>query len=102
MVLLKAHYILISFILYLIGVVGIIINRTNLIVMLMSLEIMLLAINISFITYSIFLDDLVGQIFAFFILTVAAAESAIGLAIIVVYFRVKSSISVETISLIKN
>lgn len=102
MILLKVHYILISSILYLIGVVGIIINRTNLIVMLMSLEIMLLAINISFITYSIFLDDLVGQLFAFFILTVAAAESAIGLAIIVVYFRVKSSISVETISLIKN
>jgi NADH-quinone oxidoreductase subunit K len=102
MILLKVHYILISSILYLIGVVGIIINRTNLIVMLMSLEIMLLAINISFITYSIFLDDLVGQLFAFFILTVAAAESAIGLAIIVVYFRVKSSISVESISLIKN
>lgn len=102
MILLKVHYILISSILYLIGVVGIIINRTNLIVMLMSVEIMLLAINISFITYSIFLDDLVGQIFAFFILTVAAAESAIGLAIIVVYFRVKSNISVETISLIKN
>lgn len=102
MILAKGNFLLISSVLFLIGVLGIIINRTNLIIMLMSIEIMLLAINISFITYSIFLDDLLGQIFAFFILTVAAAESAIGLAIIVVYFRVKSTISVESISLIKN
>ena len=84
------------------GVLGIIINRTNLIIMLMSIEIMLLAVNISFITCSMFLDDIIGQIFSFFVLTVAAAESAIGLAIIVVYFRVKSTISVESISLMKN
>lgn len=102
MLLFKSNFLIISFILFLIGLLGIVINRTNLIIMLMSIEIMLLGVNFSFIVYSTFMDDLVGLIFVFFILTVAAAESAIGLAIIVVYYRVKSTIVVESISLIKN
>ncbi len=102
MLLIKSNFLTISIILFLVGFIGIVVNRRNLIIMLMSIEIMLLGVNLSFITYSTFLDDLVGLIFVFFILTVAAAESAIGLAIIVVYFRVKSTITVESISLIKN
>jgi NADH-quinone oxidoreductase subunit K len=102
MLLIKSNFLTISIILFLVGFIGIVVNRKNLIIMLMSIEIMLLGVNLSFITYSTFLDDLVGLVFVFFILTVAAAESAIGLAIIVVYFRVKSTITVESISLIKN
>jgi len=76
-------------------------NRRNIIIILMSIELMLLAVNLNFIIYSVFLDDLLGQIFALFVLTVAAAESAIGLAILVVYFRVRGSIAMGTINLMQ-
>nr|YP_009577943.1 NADH dehydrogenase subunit 4L [Guillardia theta]QBJ06318.1 NADH dehydrogenase subunit 4L [Guillardia theta] len=87
--------------LFLIGVCGIMLNRKNIIIMLMSVELMLLAIDFNFIVFSVFLDDIVGQIFAFFILTVAAAESAIGLAILVIYYRIRGSVSIEYINLLK-
>ena len=77
-------------------------NRKNIILMLMSIELMLLAVNFNFIIFSVFLDDIVGQIFALFILTVAAAESAIGLAILVVYYRIRGTVSIEYINLLKN
>ena len=77
-------------------------NRKNIILMLMSIELMLLAVNLNFIIFSVFLDDIVGQVFALFILTVAAAESAIGLAILVVYYRIRGTVSIEYINLLKN
>ncbi len=85
-------------ILFTIGVFGIFLNRKNVIVILMSIELMLLAVNINFIAFSTHLHDLIGQIFAFFVLTVAAAEAAIGLAILVVYFRNRGTIAVEDIN----
>lgn len=88
--------------LFFIGLFGIIVNRANLIIMLMSVEIMLLGINVSFLFYSVLLDDLVGLIFVFFILTVAAAESAIGLAITVAFYRAHSSIEVGDLQLLRN
>jgi NADH-quinone oxidoreductase subunit K len=88
--------------LFLLGIWGLVLNRKNIIVMLMSIELMLLAINLNLATYSIYLDDLVGQVFALFVLTVAAAESAIGLAILVAYFRVKGTIAVETVRVLKS
>lgn len=89
----------VSLMLFLLGIFGIMLNRRNLIVILMSIELMLLAVNLNFIIYSVFLDDLMGQVFALFVLTVAAAESAIGLAILVVYFRVRGTIEIESINL---
>jgi NADH-quinone oxidoreductase subunit K len=83
------------------GVFGIFLNRKNVIVILMSIELILLAININFVAFSAYLGDLAGQIFAMFVLTVAAAEAAIGLAILVVYFRNRGSIEVEDINLMK-
>jgi NADH-quinone oxidoreductase subunit K len=77
-------------------------NRKNIILMLMSIELMLLAVNLNFIIFSVFLDDIMGQIFALFVLTVAAAESAIGLAILVVYYRIRGTVSIEYINLLKN
>ncbi len=88
-------------ILFGIGMCGIFLNRKNIIIMLMSIELMLLAINSNFIILSVYLDDIIGQIFALFILTVAAAESAIGLAILVVYYRVRGTIYVGNIHLMK-
>ena len=92
------HYLTLGAIIFTIGVVGIFLNRKNIIVILMSIELILLAVNINLVSFSIFLNDLTGQIFALFILTVAAAEAAIGLAIIVVYYRNKGSIRVEEIN----
>lgn len=89
----------VAMMLFFIGLTGIILARRNIIVVLMSVELILLAVNLNFIVFSVFLDDLMGQIFALFILTVAAAESAIGLAILVVYFRVRGTISMDTINL---
>lgn len=94
-------YLSVAMILFLIGMGGIFLNRKNIIIMLMSVELMLLAINLNFILFSVYLDDILGQIFALFVLTVAAAESAIGLAILVVYYRVRGSIAVASIHLIK-
>ncbi|MFN3701784.1 MAG: NADH-quinone oxidoreductase subunit NuoK [Alphaproteobacteria bacterium] len=95
------HYLILAAILFTIGVFGIFLNRKNVIVILMSIELMLLAVNINFVAFSAFLHDLTGQIFTMFILTVAAAEAAIGLAILVVFFRNKGSIAVEDISEMK-
>ena len=95
------HYLTVAAVLFAIGIFGIFLNRKNVIVILMSIELMLLAVNINLVAFSAELDDLVGQIFALFVLTVAAAEAAVGLAILVVYFRNRGSIAVEDINLMK-
>ena len=95
------HYLIVAALLFTIGVFGIFINRKNVIVILMSIELILLGVNINFVAFSVFLGDLVGQVFALFVLTVAAAEAAIGLAILVVYFRNRGTIAVEDINLMK-
>jgi NADH-quinone oxidoreductase subunit K len=94
-------YLIVSVILFLIGILGIFLIKKNIIIILMSIELMLLAININFVIFSVYLDDMTGQIFALFILTIAAAESAIGLAILVVYYRIKGIISINFINSIK-
>ena len=95
------HYLTLAALLFTIGVFGIFLNRKNVIVILMSVEMMLLAVNINFVAFSAHLGDLAGQVFTLFILTVAAAEAAIGLAILVVFFRNKGSINVEDIAELK-
>ncbi|WP_066270376.1 NADH-quinone oxidoreductase subunit NuoK [Hydrogenophaga palleronii] len=95
------HFLAVGAILFAISVVGIFLNRKNLIVLLMAIELMLLAVNMNFVAFSHFLGDMNGQVFVFFILTVAAAESAIGLAILVLLFRNKPSISVEELNTLK-
>ena len=95
------HYLSLGAIVFFLGVVGIFLNRKNVIVILMSKELILLAVNINLVSFSVYLDDLVGQVFTLFILTVAAAEAAIGLAIIVVYFRNAGTIRVEEIDKLK-
>ena len=95
------HYLTLADIIFTIGIVGIFLNRKNVIVILMSIELILLAVNINLVAFSIFINDLSGQIFTLFILTVAAAEAAIGLAIIVVYFRNSDTIRVEEIKNLK-
>ena len=95
------HYLILAAIIFTIGIIGIFLNRKNLIVILMCIELLLLAVNINLVSFSIFLNDLSGQIFTLFILTVAAAEAAIGLAIIVVYYRNAGSIHVEDINTLK-
>ena len=92
-----AHYLTLAAILFTLGVFGIFLNRKNVIIILMSIELILLAININLVAFSTHLGDLVGQVFALFVLTVAAGEAAIGLAILVVYFRNRGSIAVEDI-----
>ena len=94
-------YLIISISVFLIGLLGIFLIKKNIIIILMSIELMLLAININFVIFSVYLDDITGQVFALFILTVAAAESAIGLAILVVYYRIKGIISINFINSIK-
>ncbi len=96
-----SHYLSVAAILFTLGLFGIFLNRKNVIIILMSIELMLLAVNINLIAFSMHLNDLVGQIFALFVLTVAAAEAAIGLAILVVYYRNRGSIAVEDISMMK-
>ncbi len=96
-----AHYLVLSAILFAMAVVGIFLNRRNLIVLLMAIELMLLAVNMNFVAFSHYLQDMAGQVFVFFILTVAAAESAIGLAILVVLFRNLSTISVDELDSLK-
>lgn len=92
------HYLILAAVLFTMGVFGIFLNRKNVIIILMCIELMLLAVNINFVAFSSFLGDLTGQVFTLFILTVAAAEAAIGLAILVIFFRNKGSIAVEDIS----
>ena len=96
-----AHYLSVAAILFTLGVLGIFLNRKNVIVILMSVELILLSVNINFVAFSSFLNDIVGQVFALLVLTVAAAEAAIGLAILVVYFRNRGSIAVEDINMMK-
>lgn len=95
------HYLIVAAILFTLGVLGIFLNRKNVIIILMSIELMLLAVNINLVSFSAHLGDLVGQVFAMLVLTVAAAEAAIGLAILVVFFRNRGSIAVEDISSMK-
>ena len=95
------HYLTVAAIIFTLGIFGIFINRKNVIVILMSIELMLLAVNINLVAFSAFSGDLVGQVFALFVLTVAAAEAAVGLAILVVYFRNRGDIDVENINLMK-
>ncbi len=95
------HYLTVAAVLFTLGIFGIFLNRKNVIVILMSVELMLLAVNINFVAFSTFMGDLVGQVFALFVLTVAAGEAAIGLAIVVVYFRNRGSIAVEDINMMK-
>ncbi len=95
------EYLTVAAILFTIGVLGIFLNRKNIIIILMSVELILLAVNINFVAFSVYLGDLVGQVFALFILTVAAAEAAIGLAILVVYFRNRGTIAVEDVNMMK-
>jgi NADH-quinone oxidoreductase subunit K len=95
------HYLILAAIIFTIGIVGIFLNRKNVIIILMSIELILLAVNINLVSFSVFLQNLVGQVFAMFILTVAAAEAAIGLAIIVIYYKNKGSISVNEINSLK-
>ena len=95
------HYLVVAAILFTLGVLGIFINRKNIIVILMSVELILLSVNINLVAFSTQLNDITGQVFALFVLTVAAAESAIGLAIVVIYFRNTGSIEVEDVSTLK-
>jgi len=96
-----AHYLTVAGILFTLGVFGIFLNRKNVIIIMMSIELMLLAVNINFVAFSHFLNDMVGQVFTMFVLTVAAAEAAIGLAIVVVFFRNRGTIEVEAINRMK-
>lgn len=95
------HYLIVAAILFTIGVLGIFLNRRNVIIILLCIELMLLAVNINFVAFSTHLGDISGQVFAMFVLTVAAAEAAIGLAILVVYFRNRGDIAVEDINMMK-
>ena len=95
------HYLTVAAIIFTLGVFGIFLNRKNVIIILMSIELLLLAVNINLVAFSVHLQDLVGQVFAMFVLTVAAAEAAIGLAILVVYFRNRGSIAVEDINMMR-
>ena len=96
-----AHYLIVAAILFTLGIFGIFLNRKNVIVILMSIELMLLAVNINLVAFSTHLQDMVGQVFTMFVLTVAAAEVSIGLAILVVYNRVRGTIAVDDINLMK-
>lgn len=94
-------YLIVNLLLFLIGMIGIFATRKNIILILICVELMLLSINLNFIVFSVYLDDLIGQIFSLFVLTVAAAESAIGLAILVVYYRLKGVILIDKINSLK-
>src|ERR1700691_6106061 len=95
------HYLIVSAILLVIGIFGIFLNRKNVIIMMMSIELILLAVNLNLVAFSAALNDLAGQVMAMFVLTVAAAEAAIGLAIVLIYFRNRGSIQVEDVTLMK-
>lgn len=95
------HYLTVTTFLFVIGLIGIVSNRTNLLIILMCIEVVLFSININFVIFSVYLDDIVGQVFALFILTVAASESAIGLAIVVVYYRLQNNIVLPSHGLLR-
>ena len=96
-----SHYLVVAAFLFTFGILGIFLNRKNIIIILMSIELILLAVNINLVAFSTFLGDIVGQVFALLVLTVAAAETAIGLAVLVVYYRNRGSIEVENVNLMK-
>ena len=96
-----AHYLVVGAVLFVTGVFGIFVNRKNVIIILMSIELMLLAVNVTFVAFATHLNDLAGQVFTIFVLTVAAAEAAIGLAILVVFFRNRGSIAVDDVNMMK-
>lgn len=103
MLIINLNYILtITLLLFFIGVVGLVLNRKNILITVMALEIMLLAVNLNFIVFSVYLDDVVGQIFVLFILTIAATESAIGLALLTIYYKLKNSIQMDKIKSFKS
>ena len=95
------HYVVVAAILFVMGVLGIFLNRKNIIVILMAIELILLAVNLNFVAFSAYLHDLVGQVFAMFVLTVAAGEAAVGLAILVIYFRGRVTIAVDDVNRMK-
>lgn len=94
------YYLCLAFFLFFIGIIGIILNKRSVLLILLCIEMILLAVNLNFIFYSTYLDDIIGQIFALYILTVAAAESAIGLALLVIYYRVHNNLSMDSINLL--
>jgi NADH-quinone oxidoreductase subunit K len=96
------NFIIVSVTLFTIGLVGFLVNRKNILLLLLALEIMLLAVNINFVVFSVFLDDLLGQVFTLMVLTVAAAESALGLAILIVYYRVRGGIALDTVQTLRS
>jgi NADH:ubiquinone oxidoreductase subunit K len=96
------NYLMLAFFIYILGLVGIFITRKNIILILISIELMLVAINFSLVVFSIYFDDMLGQIFSLFVLTVAAAESSIGLAILVIYYRLRGNVSMDFIQTIKS
>jgi NADH-quinone oxidoreductase subunit K len=95
------HYLVVSAILFVLGICGLVINRRNIITILMAVELLLLSVNLNFVTFSYYLGDLAGQVFTVFILTVAAAEAAIGLAILVIFYRHRNTIDIEEVNLMK-
>lgn len=95
------NFLVVSLLLFFIGALGIILNRKNILLVLMSIELMFLAVNVNFLIFSVFLDDILGQIFALYVLTIAAGESAIGLAILVAYYKIRKNISIEHIQILK-
>ena len=95
------HYLAVGAVMFMLGVLGVVLNRRNVIIILMSIELILLAVNINFVAFSAFMGDLTGQVFTLFVLTVAAAEAAIGLAILVIYYRNRGNIAVEDINLMR-
>ena len=95
------HYLTVAAVLFVTGIFGLFLNRKNIIILLMSIELILLSVNINFVAFSSFLNDMTGQVFTLFVLTVAAAEAAIGLAILVVFFRNRGSIDVEDVNVMK-
>ncbi len=95
------HYLTVAAILFVIGIFGLFLNRKNVIILLMSIELMLLSVNINLVAFSSYMNDLVGQVFTLFVLTVAAAEAAIGLAILVSFFRIRGTIAVEDVNVMK-
>jgi len=96
------NFIIVSVTLFTIGLVGFLVNRKNILLLLLALEIMLLAVNLNFVVFSVFLDDLLGQLFTLIVLTVAAAESALGLAILIVYYRVRGGIALDTVQTLRS
>nr|YP_010147295.1 NADH dehydrogenase subunit 4L [Coscinodiscus wailesii]QQP21856.1 NADH dehydrogenase subunit 4L [Coscinodiscus wailesii] len=103
MTLINIYYILsFTFIIFIIGILGVVVNRKNILIIIISIELMLLAVNLNFIVFSIYLDDIIGQLFVLFVLTVAASESAIGLSILSAYYKVKQTIAVDKIKSLKS